>query len=141
MPQICHMLNRALLPFRRKACCGFCRLKNPTVSAGFETVIMGTRGQHAAESDGYSNVVGFYIVLVVASLTVPCKDLLIWSNNRTLRECHARTCYFGLTTGISDNAMLRPTTYTYQHCGTNTVVPKLWYQHCDTNIVFSVDLR
>jgi hypothetical protein len=80
-------------------------MKNPTASAGFETAILGTRGQHAAEAGGYSKVVGLYMVLPVPSLTVPCKDLLIWTNNRTLRQCHVRTCYFGLTTGLSDNAM------------------------------------
>jgi hypothetical protein len=41
------MEQTALLPFRRKACCGFFRLKNPTASAGFEPVMLGTRGQHA----------------------------------------------------------------------------------------------
>src|SRR5215510_11077936 len=39
MPQICDMGQTALLPFRRKACCGFFRPKNPTASAGFEPAI------------------------------------------------------------------------------------------------------
>jgi hypothetical protein len=47
MPQICDMGQTALLPLRRKACCGFFLRKNPTVSAGFVPVILGTRGQHA----------------------------------------------------------------------------------------------
>jgi hypothetical protein len=47
MPQICDMGQTALLPFRRKECCGFFRLKNPTASARFEPAILGTRGQHA----------------------------------------------------------------------------------------------
>ena len=38
----------ALLPLRRKAHWGFFRpKKNPTASAGFEHVILGTKGQHA----------------------------------------------------------------------------------------------
>jgi hypothetical protein len=32
MPQICNIGPTALLPHRRKACCGFFRLKNPTAS-------------------------------------------------------------------------------------------------------------
>ena len=36
MPQIYDMGQTALLPFRRKACWGFFRPKNPTASAGFE---------------------------------------------------------------------------------------------------------
>jgi hypothetical protein len=32
MPEICGMGQTALLPFRRKACCGFFRLKNTTAS-------------------------------------------------------------------------------------------------------------
>jgi hypothetical protein len=42
MPQICDMGQAALLPLRRKACCGFFRPKNPTASAGFEPAILGT---------------------------------------------------------------------------------------------------
>jgi hypothetical protein len=42
MPQICDMGQTALLPLRRKACCGFFDMKNPTASAGFETAILGT---------------------------------------------------------------------------------------------------
>jgi hypothetical protein len=47
MQQICYMGQAALLPLRRKACCGFFHPKNPMASAGFEPVILGTRGQHA----------------------------------------------------------------------------------------------
>jgi hypothetical protein len=47
MPPICDMGQTALLPLRRKACCGFVRPKNPTASAGFEPATLGTRGQHA----------------------------------------------------------------------------------------------
>jgi hypothetical protein len=43
MPHICDMGKTALLPLRRKACCGFLRLKNPTASAGFEPAILDTR--------------------------------------------------------------------------------------------------
>jgi hypothetical protein len=43
MPEICDMGQMALLPLRRKACCGFFRPKNQTALA----VILGTRGQHA----------------------------------------------------------------------------------------------
>jgi hypothetical protein len=39
MPQICDMGQTALLPLRRKACCGFFHPKNPTASAGFEPAI------------------------------------------------------------------------------------------------------
>jgi hypothetical protein len=49
MPQICDMTQTALLPLRRKACCGFFRPKNPTASAGFEPVILGTRDQFTNE--------------------------------------------------------------------------------------------
>jgi hypothetical protein len=45
MPQNCDVGQTALLPLRRKACCGFFRLKNPTASAGFEPAMLGTRGQ------------------------------------------------------------------------------------------------
>jgi hypothetical protein len=45
MPQICNMGQTALLPLRRKACCGFFRPKNPTASAGFEPAILGIRGR------------------------------------------------------------------------------------------------
>jgi hypothetical protein len=41
------MGQTALLPFRRKACWGFFRPKNPTTSAGFEPANLGTKGQHA----------------------------------------------------------------------------------------------
>ena len=37
----------ALLPLRRKACWGFFRPKNPTVSAGCEPANLCTKGQHA----------------------------------------------------------------------------------------------
>jgi hypothetical protein len=47
MPQSCDMGQTALLPLRRKACCGFFRPKNPTVSAGFEPAKLGTSDQHA----------------------------------------------------------------------------------------------
>jgi len=47
MPQIYDMGSTALLPLRRKACWGFFRPKNPTVSAGFEPANLGTKGQHA----------------------------------------------------------------------------------------------
>ena len=44
MPQIYDMGPTALLPLRRKACCGFFRPKNPTASAGFEATNVGTKG-------------------------------------------------------------------------------------------------
>ena len=44
MPQICDMGQTALLTLRRKACWGFFRPKNPTVSAGFEPAILGWGG-------------------------------------------------------------------------------------------------
>jgi hypothetical protein len=49
MPRICGMSmgQTALLPFRRKACWGIFRPKNPKNSAGSEPAILGTRGQHA----------------------------------------------------------------------------------------------
>jgi hypothetical protein len=47
MPQSCDMGQTALLPLRRKACCGFFRSKNPTASGGFEPANLGTSGQHA----------------------------------------------------------------------------------------------
>ena len=47
MPQIYDMGPTALLPLRRKACWGFFRAKNPTVSAGFDPANLGTKGQHA----------------------------------------------------------------------------------------------
>ena len=45
MPQIYDMGPTALLPLRRKACCGFFRPKNPKPSAGFEPAKLGTKGQ------------------------------------------------------------------------------------------------
>jgi hypothetical protein len=51
MPQICDMGPIILLPFRRKACCGFLSpFKNPTASAGFEPANLGIRGQHATSA-------------------------------------------------------------------------------------------
>ena len=47
MQQIYDMGPTALLPLRRKACWGFFRRNNPTVSAGFEPANLGTKGQHA----------------------------------------------------------------------------------------------
>jgi hypothetical protein len=47
MPQIYDLGQTALLPLRRKACCGIFRPKNPMAMAGFEPAILGTRGQHA----------------------------------------------------------------------------------------------
>jgi hypothetical protein len=44
MPQSCDMGQTALLPLQRKVCCGFFHPKNPTASAGFEPMILGTRG-------------------------------------------------------------------------------------------------
>jgi hypothetical protein len=42
MPQSYDMGQTALLPVRRKACCGFFRPKNPTALAGFEPANSGT---------------------------------------------------------------------------------------------------
>jgi hypothetical protein len=47
MPQICDMGQTALLPLRRKACCGFFRPKNPTASAGIEPAISRMRRRSA----------------------------------------------------------------------------------------------
>jgi len=47
MPQIYDMGPTALLPLRRKACCGYFSPKNPTASAGFEPANLGSKGQHA----------------------------------------------------------------------------------------------
>ena len=47
MPQVYDMGPTALLPLRRKACWGFFCPINPTASAGFEPVNLGTKGQHA----------------------------------------------------------------------------------------------
>ena len=48
MPQIYDMGPTALLPLRRKACWWFFfRPKNPTASARFEPVNLGTKGQHS----------------------------------------------------------------------------------------------
>jgi hypothetical protein len=47
MPKIYDMGPTALLPLGRKACWGFFRPKNPTVSAGFKPAILGTKGQQA----------------------------------------------------------------------------------------------
>jgi hypothetical protein len=47
MQQICHTGQKALLPFRRKACWGFFRPKNPTASVGSEPAILDIRGPHA----------------------------------------------------------------------------------------------
>ena len=48
MPQICDMGPIILLPFQRKACCGFLSpFKNPTASAGFEPTNLGIRGRRA----------------------------------------------------------------------------------------------
>jgi hypothetical protein len=47
MPKSCDMGQTALLPLRRKVCWGFFRPKNPTVSAGFEPVNLGTRSKQA----------------------------------------------------------------------------------------------
>jgi len=47
MLQIYDMGPTALLPLRRKACCGFFRPKNPTPSAGIESANLSTKGQHA----------------------------------------------------------------------------------------------
>jgi hypothetical protein len=41
------MGQTALLPLRRKACRGFFRQKNPTVSTGFEPANLGTKDQRA----------------------------------------------------------------------------------------------
>ena len=46
MPQIYDMGPTALLPLRRKACCGFFRPKNQTTSAVFKPANLGTKGQH-----------------------------------------------------------------------------------------------
>jgi hypothetical protein len=54
MPQSCDMGQTALLPFRRKACWGFCRPKNPTASAWFEPANLGTRGQFGGFTCGKS---------------------------------------------------------------------------------------
>jgi hypothetical protein len=47
IPQIYDMGPTALLPLRRKACWVFFALKNPSASAGFEPMNLGTKGQHA----------------------------------------------------------------------------------------------
>jgi hypothetical protein len=47
MPQSCDVGQTALIPLRRKACCGIFRPKSPMALAGIESAILGTRGQHA----------------------------------------------------------------------------------------------
>jgi hypothetical protein len=46
MPQICDM-GRLYFPSEGRRAEDFSALKNPTASAGFEPVNLGTRGQHA----------------------------------------------------------------------------------------------
>jgi hypothetical protein len=43
------MGQTALLPLRRKECCGFFRPKNPTASGGFEPAILGIRDARGSE--------------------------------------------------------------------------------------------
>jgi hypothetical protein len=47
MPQIYDMGQTALLPLRRSRAEDFFALKNPTASAGFEPMNLGTKGQRA----------------------------------------------------------------------------------------------
>jgi hypothetical protein len=58
------MGQTALLPLRRKACWGFFRPKNPTVSAGFEPANLGTKGQHAT-SRPTKPLIGGILVLYI----------------------------------------------------------------------------
>jgi hypothetical protein len=68
MPQICDTGRTALLPLRRKACCGFFRLKNLTASAGFKPAFLGARGQHAnhhtTEAAQCKNYYGTHFILL-----------------------------------------------------------------------------
>jgi hypothetical protein len=47
MPQSYDMDKRLYFPSEGRHAVDFFRMKNATASAGFETAILGTRGQHA----------------------------------------------------------------------------------------------
>jgi hypothetical protein len=80
MLQICDMGQTALLPLRRKACCGFFRPKNPTASAGFEPAMLTTRPlDHRSRS--YTVSVGGLCALAVVAPCVmlsSCVHWLLW---------------------------------------------------------------
>jgi hypothetical protein len=63
-----------LLPLRRKACWGFCRPKNPTASAGFEPVNLGTKGQHATSRPPkpllFRIIFIFYVIFILKQKTI-----------------------------------------------------------------------
>jgi hypothetical protein len=66
MLQIYNMGPTALLPLRRKACCGFLfALKNPTASAVFEPANLGTKTTEAARVDMFFK----YLLITLVSHT------------------------------------------------------------------------
>jgi len=83
MPQIYDMGPTALLPLRRKACCGFYRPKNPTASAGFEPVNLGTKGQHATPKP--PKPLGF-VYMILNNPRINSSAITSLENRTTTRE-------------------------------------------------------
>jgi hypothetical protein len=73
------MGQTALLPFQRKACCGFFRPKNPTASPRFEPMILSTRGQYAISSGGTALAVG-YVIVIDDTRSTKCQRVNVFEN-------------------------------------------------------------
>jgi hypothetical protein len=87
MPQICDVGQTALHPLRRKACCGFFCPKNPTVSAGFDPAILGTRGHRSRSCVGviaseHKSRVHLHPKLHMTGGWVPLPPVISVSNNK-----------------------------------------------------------
>jgi hypothetical protein len=89
MPQSCDMGQTALLSLRRKACWGFFRPKNPTASARFEPVNLGTRGQHSNHQTTEAAItelvhcVGYCTIIVQDARSIKCEILCTVSAQQT----------------------------------------------------------
>ena len=93
MPQIYDMGPTALFPLRRKACWEFLRPKNPTASAEFEPVNLGTKGQHATprppkpqdnipDDSSIQIIFHFKYCALCLIITLPPKLALLYSTRR-----------------------------------------------------------
>jgi hypothetical protein len=90
------MGQTALLPLRRKACCGFFRPENPTASTGLEPAILGTRGQHA-----YCYSRSRYERHLVLSSSRG--NLLMWGHNVNMAAGHVEFILYDKNSNLDDD--------------------------------------
>ena len=109
MPQIYDMGPTALLPLRRKVCCGFFHPKNPTASAGFEPANLGIKAStlpldHRSRDCHQSSNLAEH---------AECHSVLEWS---ALKQLHCRPSYSSCNFVFSVLIILHWLILTPSHC-------------------------